>query len=135
MDNPYASPKAEPSIRTRTWSLRLPILVTWLYPFLLVGGMYGAWFSAWITLGHRPRPSLDDPKSIGMFVDLACSAAAILLIGFPAFVLAGLALQLADVNREIWKRLFNCVFLSGLWYAAIMFLRWDPFDVVLWIFD
>src|SRR4051812_3612396 len=40
-------------------------VAAWLacsYPVLPVLSLYITWLTAWVALGHQPRPSLDDPK-------------------------------------------------------------------------
>ena len=55
-----------------------------LYPLILVASLYATWFMAWAELGHRPVPSLDDPKSISRVVDVPYFASGALLVGMFA---------------------------------------------------
>ncbi len=59
--------------------LRAAVWVTSLYPFLILACFYATWLTAWWILGHRPRPSLDDPQMISPVVLVVGSAPSILL--------------------------------------------------------
>ena len=54
--------------------LRVAVWVSSLYPFLILASFYATWLTAWWILGHRPRPSFDDPKLIGSVVIAVGSA-------------------------------------------------------------
>jgi hypothetical protein len=41
-----------------------------LQPAVVLFYLYATWATAWCVLGHRPRPSLDDPKFISPIVDV-----------------------------------------------------------------
>jgi hypothetical protein len=47
------------------------IVTSWalaLYPVTIPVYLYLAWLTAWCVLGHRPRPYLDDPETLGPIV-------------------------------------------------------------------
>jgi hypothetical protein len=57
--------------------------VSCLYPLLILCSLYATWFTAWAVLGHRPRSSLDDPKSISPIVRVPFDTTAFLMMGSP----------------------------------------------------
>ena len=135
MPNPYESPSAETKNLMVAGAVRWFATLVWLYPTLLVVAFYGTWLTAWLTLGHMPRPSLDDPKSISMVVDIPHVCTGVLLVGFPAAVLAGVVIQLSITERSWSRRFLRCAVLVVTWIATIAFLRWDPLLVVEWYMD
>jgi len=118
--------------------LRVAATVAWCWPAVVVAGFYLTWFVAWGVLGHRPRPSLDDPKSISVLVDAPYITTGVLFVTFPAAVICGLAVIVAyDRSRRdlsFWTYA-RCVLLLLAWIAAILFLNWDPLDVNYWFMD
>ena len=74
---------------------KMLLVVAWIYPLLPLIGLYVTWLTAWWMLGHRPRSSIDDPKSIGGPVDFAYMATALLLMSRPIGLPVGLWLGLA----------------------------------------
>ncbi len=134
MVNPYESfPNA--TLPPERVAPRLLDLLAWFYPGLLILSLYGTWLMAWLTLGHMPRPSLDDPKRIGLGVDIAYLLAGLLLIGFPAAALLGVASQFFGTHRSWTKRILLGILLALTWVIVIMFLRWDPLLVGTWYMD
>ena len=118
------------------------MLGAYAYPALTVASLYLTWLAAWIALGHAPRPSLDDPKFIGLLVDapyivtmgmLICAPGAMVLgVGMaPIFV----ALRAAKGRRRVLLGLIALVALVLLWGAALWILRADPWDVGNWYMD
>lgn len=110
-------------------------LAAWSYPVVLIASFYATWFVAWFALGHMPRPSLDDPKSISILVDFPYVLTGILLVAFPGAAIVGIAFQLFAPNRTWPKRLIGCALLVTLWAAALLMLRWDPMHVGDWYMD
>ena len=89
-----------------------------------------------------PRPSIDDPASIGTLVDLPRFAFGVLLVtAFPVLgVHLGLVLvSLFDRTVAGWRlnRRGVAVMLiaTGLWATAFALLRLDPGGVVFWYMD
>src|SRR5204862_8268518 len=63
------------------------------YPVALPLAFLCTWLAGRLMLGHWPRPSLDDPKSIGFLVDIPYTITGVLLMfGLPVFAVAVLAL-------------------------------------------
>jgi hypothetical protein len=109
---------------------------------MLVGSLYATWFIAWAILGHRPVPSLDDPKSISRAVDVAYFVFFPLLIGMlPAFglhvaVMVVMALDVVRQRRPPGPRgIALAIVAAALWAGAILFLRADPWRAGEWYMD
>ena len=120
---------------------RLALLITvalWFYPFLLAASFYVTWLVACAALGHQPRPSIDDPKYIGNWVDLPYSLTGFLVIGFPAAVIGGIvATGWFAVTRRFSRIVMLSLILSlmAVWVSTVAFLRWDPLRVIAWYAD
>lgn len=136
MSNPYRAPElGNEDAGPLVWFSKLAIAV-WCYPLLLIAILYLTWLSAWFSLGHRPRPSLDDPTEINAGVTAIYTMAGIVLVGFPAAALIGTITQLFFVKSRSWsRRLAASILLIVFWSAVVMFLRWDPFSVMMWYMD
>lgn len=109
--------------------------IAWCYPLFLVASFYGTWLIAWISLGHMPRPSLDDPKSIGPVVDVFYIGTFFVLSAFPGALLIGVVAELFATSKSWIKRLGWTAILLLIWAATIAFLRMDPFRVGEWLID
>src|SRR4051812_3648070 len=96
----YAAPKPRAVGRIP----RLLLLSAWAYPLLLVAGFYGTWVIAWLVLGHPPRPSLDDPKSISAVVDVPYVATALLLLIMPLALLYGVVVGTVITTWWVYAR-------------------------------
>lgn len=115
-------------------------LLAYLYPLWLVGSFYVTWVVAWVSLGRIPRPSLDDPKSIGGFVDVAYVITGLLAIGLPGLVPLGLAASFyCPVRKHDDRRLTQAAALAIIYIilcaVALVILRADPLRVVYWWID
>ncbi len=116
--------------------------VLFAYPVLLVASFYVVWVTAWVSLGHRPRYLLDDPKYISWVVDVPSALAALMTFFAPNVLLAAIALfSLARFVGEGsrgerlrgWLR--DVAQLALCWVAALTVLRVDPLGVVSWWLD
>ncbi len=121
---------------------RVAVWVVSCYPVLLLASLYATWLTAWCALGHRPRPSLDDPKFISSVVDVPHFLTWLLLTGFLPALLICLALVLAECARSLplgKDRAARVAALIGvptlLWASAFVVLRQDPGQVLYWFFD
>lgn len=117
-------------------------LGVYAYPAIFVSSLYLTWFVAWGSLGHAPRPSLDDPKYIGTLVDIPYVVTMALLIGAPGALALGLILtplvfirRVAPLGRSVLLGLVATVVLILLWGAALWLLRADPWGVGAWYCD
>ena len=113
-------------------------LYTLAFPFLLPLALYLTWLAGRITLGYWPRPSLDDPKYIGIWVSIPHALTTLLLmVGFPIFAGIILSLLCRAVHDQASRNRLLLIsgFSSACMVGAIMFLRWDPFRVAEWFMD
>ena len=108
------------------------------YPVALSLAFLCTWLAGRLMLGHWPRPSLDDPKSIGSLVDIPYFITGVLLMfGLPAFAVAVPALIWRASQDE--ARRTSLLLVSGISLVAmvtvIAFVRWDPLKIVAWYMD
>ena len=54
-----------------------------LYPLMLPLCLLATWLMAWLTLGHPPRSSLDDPKYISPLVDVPYLMSCLSMLVWP----------------------------------------------------
>lgn len=108
------------------------------FPILLPVAIFTMWFGGRLSLGHWPRPSLDDPGQIGGWFQIPYAFVGLLLsVGFPAFGGAVLALLYCayrdSSRRKALLRASGCSLL--LMVLAISVLWFEPFEVLSWYFD
>jgi len=130
--------------RTLTYELPAPRLRLWawwrlamlgLYPLVTLAALYSTWLAAWASLGHVPQASLDDPKSIGPWVDPPYIASALLLLGMiPAFVIHAV-IALAMLARWGRQALWPLAAAALAWVTAYVALAADPGGVLYWYMD
>lgn len=149
--NPYKSPHAmatdgasKPgSLFSGGFSNRIHLAV-WLglilYPVWLLSSFYITWLVAWIQLGHPPRPSLDDPKSIGILTDVFHFGSGVLLLLMPVLAPAGLMASFSfpvgkTRSTRVFFRLILALLYGLLCTLVIITLRTDPGNVIQWWFD
>lgn len=127
----------------RLWQLSLA------YPALCVGALYGTWCLAWFSLGHPARPSLDDPKDLGLLVQVPYETTMVILVLAPWALLVGPAVAFVTGvhsarrraggvihrGRECASGLLGLALLGLVWSAAITFLVADPWEAANWLFD
>lgn len=111
---------------------------TLLFPAALLAAFGVTWLAGRFTLGHWPRPSLDDPSSLGLWVDIPYTmTGALLVLGLPVFIVAALALLWQAVvdagQRRRWLTTSAVSMLAMT--GVIALLRWDPWGVVDWFMD
>ena len=127
------APPASKARRT-IWAL------VYFYPVWLVSSFYLTWLVAWIQLGHRPRPMLDDPKSIGGLMDIAYPIPGIVAMGMPllaplGFVAAFFYPVSANRGDRYTIRTTLALVYIALCVLALVLLRADGGRVVEWWFD
>ncbi|MEM8711639.1 MAG: hypothetical protein AAGG01_11855 [Planctomycetota bacterium] len=76
---------------------------------------------------------LDDPKYIGLAVDVPYNITCVLLLGTPALMALGLIFAAAQVPLP--KRVARTAALACVWIAVIGWMRWDPQGVFEWFMD
>lgn len=108
------------------------------YPAMLPASILRTWLVGRLALGYWPRPSLDDPKSIGLLVKMTYFfAIGLMAVGVPAFG-AGVGYLLYRAYRDRDRRR-TLLLQSGLSTVAlitsILVLRQDPLGVVTWFMD
>jgi hypothetical protein len=86
------------------------------------------------ALGHRPRPSLDDPKFISPVVDVRAGMFYVSLTMAALFWL-GARLLLAFVGATRRSAFGQLLGVPPAWLAAYVLPRWDPLGVVYWYMD
>jgi hypothetical protein len=88
------------------------------------------------SLGRWPyRGGRDDPSYVPG-VGLIGAAAILLVIASLPALIAGLALVLALMTQEAWRRLLRSGILAvGLWACGFALTRWDPAEVWMWLWD
>lgn len=105
------------------------------YPLAVVSSIYGSWLFAWLVLGRRPVPWLDDPTQISPFVTAAYYASGLVFVGFPVAAVLGIAATIWFVRRHrlpAWAGALLPLLLVGLWAGTIEFLRSNSLDVIRW---
>jgi hypothetical protein len=105
-----------------------------LQPAVVLFYLYATWATAWCVLGHRPRPSLDDPKYISPIVDVPYVMFAFSLgLGWMICACTGLLLSVVCLVRR--RNFLPLVALPFAWLAGYLALVWDPLGVLNWWFD
>lgn len=108
------------------------------YPVVLPLAFLVTWLAGRFSLGYWPRPSLDDPKYIGAWVDVPYNITAFLLaVGLPAFVVGVFSLIYRAYRDETRRK--SLLVVSALsvicMVTTIVILRWDPLGIVTWYMD
>jgi hypothetical protein len=92
------------------------------------------WAVAWLCLGRRPVPSMDDPKSIeGLPSVLGWLTGASLVLSPVTLLVVPLAWAIHCGESRIGKILAGSTLFLGL--SSIMILRSDPLGITSWWFD
>ncbi len=92
------------------------------------------WVTAWCILGHCPRPSLDDPKSISPIVDVPYEMLAFsVTFGFVICSCTGLLLTGDCGARRSDPR--PLMALPFAWVPGYIALMLDPLGVLYWYMD
>lgn len=128
--------------RRRDFVWRAMFVAGWLYPVCWVGSMCLVWGAAWVTLGHPPRSSVDDPKSIGRVVDFFYLFAALFLFTWPVGMTTGIAVGIAATHHRVRRRgggdgvmVLMWAALCALYLGALWFFLIDPMHMVEWFLD
>ena len=135
MRNPYESPDAATTTRSEIIRPRIIDWLCWSLALLPAASVYFTWLVAWIALGHRPRPLLDDPTEIGPVVSVVYLISGLLLLSIPVVPVAGPIMQLATSGRKRSTRLLYAGFSFLILAGTILLLRWDSLRVAYWYMD
>lgn len=149
--NPYQTPNTvdelavdEAALPPQSGFAAFCIAAAWLlaclFPVWLLGSFYLTWLLAWWQLGHRPRPMLDDPTSIGHIVSVAYFASGMLVMLMPILAPAGLVASFfcpLTTRRDLRPALRTALPILYVVICAVVLLtlRSDPAGVVDWWFD
>lgn len=119
--------------------LAIAWFLAFLYPAFATASIYLCWLAAWWTLGHRPRPSVDDPKLIGGLVDVIYPISFLMFFTFPLVGISVFFFAMLCPIRSIRRsRIASGVIVLAsfvLYFGSIMLMRRDPGDVLFWWFD
>ncbi len=141
--NPYRAPDVA-SDQGRRWrrTSRFWTLVLFVSPLFWIVGCYATWLMAWLELGHRPRISIDDPKSIGPLTGILWMCSAVLSLASPVTSLAVLAAMLSGVFPPCGERTasgLRRLYWSGAFLLfiaiTIALAQADPGRVLEWWID
>jgi len=106
-----------------------------MYPVLLVATYYGTWVLGWLTLGHPPRASLDDPSDTLGGVYWASGVVVMLMpIALVASIVT-IALRFLSSAVPKSTAILHAVIDVAVWTVVIFHLRSDPIGVVNWWID
>lgn len=144
--NPYlvssvASPEHRPDDTvSRATGIKLIVwLAAFFYPVLVLLSVYVSWLVAWISLGHLPRPSLDDPSSIDGLMDWVYPASILALISMPVLTPLCFFSSFLCPLRLSKNPSLQWLFLGSIYIAlccvVIATIRSDPGRVFEWWFD
>lgn len=113
--------------------VRAAAWVAALCPIALLASLYATWFTAWLVLGHRPRPDLDDPRLISPVVEGLNLSIGLLLMGMPSSVLVWIAAMIADtaVALKQKRRTDAGALARGRAWAFVLLAVWIAFFALL----
>lgn len=105
-----------------------------LWAVAMIGVVY-VW--AWLNLGHRPRPSIDDPGQIGLpgwclHLTAVTAVASPVLTGLA---LVGVVIILGSRVRKDWRVGAICGFAILAWPLTTLLLWLDYGSAVEWFAD
>ena len=106
---------------------------------LIVAAVYGAWGTAFLQLGRRPLPSMDDPKYIGGIATQISSAAGILvLLLLVCWILTMCANAVLVVRPRVMDRrwwLVRCAYGLAAMLLLLLSVRHSPGEALTWFLD
>jgi hypothetical protein len=128
---------ASPDTRRRSPLLAHLATASLLFPLVIAATFYGEWLLAWQALGHKPRPSLDDPKLIGGSNWMHDLSALAISGAIPAALISfALNLVLVGAHRPATQRLKVRLAVLGLsWLTLLLLFSLDPGRVLYWWLD
>jgi hypothetical protein len=131
------SVQTPPSIRESYETLHRLAIASLLWPVLVVALLYGEWLLATWSLGHIPRPSIDDPKDIAGSNWLHVFTVLAILGALPAALLAlGLNIVVIRATRpNLLRSLIRVGAVLVSWAVLVCLVKWDPGAVLYWWVD
>ncbi len=141
--NPYADTSVVELQQERKSDGIRVMAIAWcfgfFYPLIAVVLVYFCWLLGWILLGHRPRPSIDDPKYIGGAMDFVYNIGLLLVVLLPPMSVGGLALAILCPIRSLRERRFGKLVITlanaFMFYCVWELVKLDPGRVFEWFFD
>jgi hypothetical protein len=124
----YSSPKRR--LLVASW-------VVALYPVMIPVYLYATGLTAWCVLGNRPRPSVDDPKSLGPIVHVPSAMFYLSIQSWPiVWKIAAGAYGILTID---WLRRqsngFPLLIPPCAWLVAYIALIRDHMAVLVWYMD
>lgn len=103
---------------------------------------HAAWISAWLALGHPPRPTANDPKDFGPPVSAILAATTIFMLTYVHVMVASAIVDLgraivAMIDKEALRCLigFPLLVRTAAWISVPVYAMLDPFHIFEWIMD
>ena len=128
---------AHPTVGRPNKALRRVAFLSLLLPLIVLASLYGEWLLATWSLGHVPRPSLDDPKDIAgsswMHIITGLAIMGAVPAGLLEFVLN--VVEIAVNRPTLVRGVARMAVVIVSWVALFVLLRWDPGAVLYWWFD
>ncbi len=128
--------------RMRGYWIRLFTWSSCIYPITAIICLYTAWLAAWIHVGHRPRNTFDDPKYLGLWVEIPYKLTYLHLLNHKEALKYCSILVLLNICYWFIDRKSRGIELAillfapaVLWLMFFLLLGWDPGGVLEWYMD
>ncbi len=119
---------------TSRWALAAHVAASMCTINIFVA-QHAAWCVGRLTLGHWPRPSVDDPTSIAAVVPFYWLTMA-LVVALPVCMIAMLILPAFAASGRRWSLALTLIgFAVVAVVMGLVLLRWDPWRAGAWIAD
>ena len=128
---------APPESSTASRGLRWTAIALAAYPIVPIVLLYAQWLLSWYVLGHRPRMSLDDPKSIDV-ANAMHGLTGLAFAGLLPFAIVTLTVNMTVAAARpdgIVRTTLRFGVLCAIWFCAIAWLFIDPLTVIGWWVD
>jgi hypothetical protein len=123
------------------WPGRLCIFIA-LSAFLLPVLWYSTWLAAVISLGHPPRPYVNDHQFINGWVSgFRCLTCIIFNLSLPLFFLNLMLAVMTGIQRYVAERRLHLRLVTpigltlAIWVLAVFLVIASGGDVAAWFFD
>jgi hypothetical protein len=141
--NPYTSPSVASVPPVETRQLRRGALARWLLlyfsPVIGIASIYVAWLLAWISLGHPPRPMIDDPASIGGAMTMVYWATMLTttcgMCLAPICTVTSFFCPIRFLRNDVVQGVILTMLYVAICTATVLFVRLDPGRVIEWWTD